>query len=176
MGLSYYYTFAAPATASAEELTTFLKRVEQEAQRMGFQPTLVLNAVFDTNERRQFARRLTTGLPIEDERLKGVALPADAAVWEHNPHEGTCHLLPTNGVLLVVTDEQGCETLFGFFQYAEYVKDVHGSTLAETGLAGRWHLSQFVDSPDMRFRKIVRLFAKDGFVESEKDEFYAGAI
>ena len=48
--------------------------------------------------------------------------------------------------------------------------------LAETGLAGRWHLSQFVDSPDMRFREIVRLFAKGGFVESEKDEFYAGAI
>jgi hypothetical protein len=176
MGLSYYYTLAAPATASAEELTTFLKRVEKEAKRMGFQPTLVLNAVFDTQERRQFARRLTTGLPIEDERLKGVALPADAAVWEHDPHEGTCHLLPTNGVVLVVTDEQGCETLFGFFQYPENVKDVHGRTLAETGLSGRWHLSQFVDSPDTRFREIVRLFTKAGFLESEKDEFHAGAV
>lgn len=176
MGLSYYYTLAAPATASAEELTTFLRRVEKKAQRMGFQPTLVLNAVFDTQERRQFARRLTAGLPIEDERLKGVALPADAAVWEHDPHEGTCHLLPTNGVVLVVTDEQGCETLFGFFQYAENVKDFHGRTLAETGLAGRWHLSQFVDSPDTRFREIVRLFSKGGFLESEKDEFHVGAV
>ena len=176
MGLSYYYTLAAPAAAGAEDLTAFLKGVEKEAQRMGFEPTLVLNATFDTPERRRFVRRLTTGFFIEDERLKGVALPADAAVWEHNPHDGSCHLLPSKGVVLVVTDEQGCETLFGFFQYAESVKDVHGRTLAETGLAGRWHLSQFVDSPDPRFREMVRLFAEAGFLESEKDEFHPRAV
>ena len=61
MGLSYYYTLAAPATAGAEDLTAFLKGVEKEAQRMGFEPTLVLNATFDTPERRRFVRRLTTG-------------------------------------------------------------------------------------------------------------------
>jgi hypothetical protein len=171
MGLSYYYTLAAPATSSAEDLTAFLKGVEKEAQHMGFGPTLVLSATFDTPERCRFARRLTTGFFIEDERLKGVALPADAAVWEHNPHEGTCHLLPANGVILVVTDKRGCETLFGFFRYAASVKDFNGRTLAETGLAGRWHLSQFVDSPDPRFREIVRLFAEGGFLESQKDEF-----
>jgi hypothetical protein len=172
MGLSYYYTLTAPATASAEELTLFLKRVEKEAQRMGFRPTLVLNANFDTQERRQFARRLTTGFPIQDERLKNVSLPASAAVWEHDPHNGTCHLLPTNGVVLVVTDEQGCETLFGFFQYEERLTDIHGRPLAEIGLKGRWHCSQFVDSPDARFREIVRLFNNDGFLESENDEFH----
>ena len=172
MGLSYYYTLTAPATASAEDLTAFLKGVEKEAQRMGFEPTLVFNATFDTPERRRFVRRLTTGLFIEDERLKGVALPADAAVWEHNPHNGSCHLLPSRGVVLVVTDSQGYETLFGFFQFAESVKDIHGRTLAETGLAGRWHLNQFVDSSDTRFREIVCLFAEAGFLESEKDEFH----
>ena len=166
MGLSYYYTLAAPATAG----------VEKEAQRMGFEPTLVLNATFDTLERRRFVRRLTIGFPIEDERPKGVALPSDAAVWEHDPHDGSCHLLPSKGVVLLVTDEQGCETLFGFFQYAKSVKDVHGRTLAETGLAGRWHLSQFVDSPDPRFREVVRLFAEAGFLESEKDEFHPRTV
>jgi hypothetical protein len=176
MGLSYYYTLAAPATAGAEELTAFLQGVEKEAQRMRFEPTLVLNATFDTPERRRFVRRLTTGFFIGDERLKGVALPAGSAVWEHNPHDGSCHLLPSTGVVLVVTDEQGCETLFGFFQYAESVKDVHGRTLAETGLAGRWHLSQFVDSPDPRFREVVRLFAEAGFLESEKDEFHPHVV
>lgn len=176
MGLSYYYTLSAPATTSAEELTAFLKGVEKEAQRMGFQPTLVLNASFDTAERRRFARRLTTGFPIQDERLKGVALPADEAVWEHNPHDGSCHLLPTRGVVLVVTDQHACETAFGFFQYAETVKDIHGRTLAETGLTGRWHCSQFVDSPDPRFREIVRMFDEAGFLESEKDEFHPRAV
>jgi len=176
MSLSYYFTFTAPATAMADDLETFLKQVEKEAQRMGFRPTVVLNVMFDTEERRRFARRLTTGLPIEDERLKGVALPRDAAVWEHNPHDGSCHMLPRKGVLLVVTDEHRCETIFGFFQYAATVADIHGRTLAETGLAGRWHFHEFVDSPDPRFREIVAMFATSGFLENEKDEFRAGVI
>ena len=125
MSLSYYFTFTASATVTAAELTAFLKTVEKEAQRMGFRPTLVLDATFETAERRRFARRLTTGFHVEDERLKGVALPGDAAVWEHDPHDGSCHLLPTRGVVLVATDEHGCETAFGFFQYAEAVKDIH---------------------------------------------------
>ena len=108
--------------------------------------------------------------------MKGVALPADAAVWEHDPHGGSCHLLPERGVVLVVTDEHGCETVFGFFQFAEGVKDIHGRTLAETGLAGRWHFSNFVDSPDARFREIVALFAAGGYVAREKDEYRANAI
>ena len=136
-----------------------------------FRPTLVLNAAFDTPERRHFARRLTIGFPIEDARLKGAAIPADEAVWEHDPNEGACHLLPSIAVLLVVTDHEGCETLFGFFRYSEAVKDIHGHVLAETGLGGRWHSSQFVDSPDPRFREIVHLFAEAGFLESEIDEF-----
>lgn len=176
MSLSYYFTFAASATATADELAKFLTSVEQEAQRLGFRPTVVLNVPFDTAERRQVARQLTTGFAIEDERLKGIALPADAAVWEHNPHDGSCHLLPTKGVVLVVTDAHGCEAVFGFFQYAEAVKDIHGRTLAETGLAGRWHFNNFVDSSDPRFRQIVALFAAGGYVTSEKDEFGTRAL
>jgi hypothetical protein len=83
----------------------------------------------------------------------------------------TPHGLPTRGAVLVVTDEQGCETTFGFVQYADAEKDIHGRTLAETELAGRWHFSEFADSPEARFREIVRLFAASGFVEREKDEF-----
>lgn len=97
MSLSYYFTFTAPANTASDELATFLRRVEKEAQRMGFAPTTVLNVPFDTAERRQFARRLTIGLPLEDERLKGVAIPETAGVWEHDPHGGSCHLLPERG-------------------------------------------------------------------------------
>lgn len=176
MSLSYYFSFGAEAKTSAAKLMTFLKGVEKEAKRMGFHPTLVLDATFDTPERRRFARQLTIGLPLQDERLKGVAVPPDAAVWEHDPHRGACHLPPARGVILVVTDEQRCETVFGFFRYADSVKDIHGCVLAETGLAGRWHLNQFVDSPDPRFREIVRLFEGGGFLESENDEFHAKAV
>jgi len=80
-------------------------------------------------------------------------------------------LLPTRGVLLLLTDDRGCETAFGFFQFAEAVKDIHGRTLAETGLAGRWYFRDFVDSPDPRFRNIVKQFASAGYLEAEQDEF-----
>ena len=43
----------------------------------------------------------------------------------------------------------------------------------ETGLKNRWTSRDFVNSPDPRFRKIVRRFADAGFPESERDEFSA---
>jgi len=61
---------------------------------MGFNPTLVLNAAFDTPERKEFARRLVTGYPIEDERLKGVALPAPGVVWSHDQQRGLFRARP----------------------------------------------------------------------------------
>jgi hypothetical protein len=74
-------------------------------------------------------------------------------------------------VVIVVTDEQKSETIFGFFRYPETVHDVEGRVVAETHVAGRWQFSDFVDSPDPRFRQIVRLFADACFLVSEKDEF-----
>jgi len=171
MGLSYYYKFSAPAAKSSEELGEFLKGVEEKAKSAGFGPTLLLNAQFDSAERRKFVRRLTTGLAVDDPRLKGVAILKEEQVWEHDPHNGSCHLLPDSGVLLILTDEQGCESAFGFFKYRDRIKDINGKTLAETRMDGRWYFSDFVDSPDPRFREIVRLFARAGFLEADKDEF-----
>jgi hypothetical protein len=52
MGLSFYYEFMASVTTTARELETFLRGVEQFAQTLGFEPTLVLDVPFDTPERR----------------------------------------------------------------------------------------------------------------------------
>ena len=73
MALSFHFKFSAPAATSAVELEKFLKIVEKEAKRLGFDPTLVLNASFDSSEKREFARRLTTGQRIESEKLKGAS-------------------------------------------------------------------------------------------------------
>jgi hypothetical protein len=173
MGLTYHFSFAAPASTKPGDLEIFLKSIEPEARAMGLKPTLVLNASFDTPERREFARRLVTGFPVEDERLKGVALPAPGMVWSHDQRQGTARVIPCKAVVLIVTDEHQCEIIFGFFKYPEKIADIHGKPIANAGLKNRWISRDFVDSPDPRFRKIVCQFANAGFLESEKDEFAA---
>ncbi len=138
---------------------------------MGFRPTMVLNAAFDTTERKQFARRLTSGLPVEDARLKGANVPHDSRVWHLDTANGTCRMAPASGVVLVVTDEAGCETIFGLLRFPDAVLDAEGKVVAETGLGGSWYFGDHVKSADPRFRKIVRQFAEAGYLGRELDEF-----
>src|SRR5258706_3469226 len=171
MGLTYHFFFRAPGERTASDLQAFLLLVEKDAQAMGFRPTLVLNAVFDSTERKQFARRLTTGLPLEDARLKGADVPDDSRVWHLETANGLCRIPPSCGVVLVVTDEQGRETVLGFFRFPETLRDTKGRIVAETGLGGAWYFRDHVKSPDPRFRKLVKHFAEAGYLGAETDEF-----
>jgi len=132
---------------------------------------LVLDAAFDTPERQKFARQLTTGLRLESDKLKGVLLLRDGQVQSHDPVHGSCRVMPRRGVVLVVTDAQKCETVFGFFQFPATLKDLNGEDVVETGAGNRWTYRNFLDSPDPRYRQIVKRFTKAGYTEFEKDEF-----
>lgn len=171
MGFSFCYEFTAPGDTPAPELATFLRDVEQDAKSLGFNPTIVLNVPFDTPERREFANRLGGNFTLQDERLKGVAIPAPGQLRNHDSESGRCRLFPKHGVVLVVTDEQRCEVCFGFFQFPEHVTDIHDAILANSVLEGRWWFRDFVDSPDSRYRTIVKGFEERGFVRVFKDEF-----
>ncbi len=173
MGLSFFYEFTAPAETPASELEAFLRDVENEAKALGFNPTIVLNVPFDTPERREFANRLGGNFTLQDERLKGVAIPAPGQLRSHDPISGECRVFSKQGVVLVVTDERGCESCFGFFKFPAHVTDIHGAVLADTGLEGRWWFRDFVDSPDPRYRTIVKRFEEREFVRVVKDEFAA---
>ncbi len=173
MGLSYYFTLAAETNVTAGKLVEFLKLVEADAQAMGFHPTIVLDATFDTPERREFARRVVRGVHLEDERLKSVVLPDERQAWDFSPTLGHCRLAPERAVILVVTDERGCETVFGFARYPEFLRDINGRAILKTPVGDRWYFRDFVDSADERFRKIVKRFADAGYVEAERDEFIA---
>lgn len=171
MGLSYHYSISAPGEKTAATLKCFLDTVESAAKNMGFSPTMVLDAQFDTDERRSFARRLTRGLIVEDEKLKGVVLLPKQKIWDHNQVAGYCRVIPERGVALIVTDEAKCESVFGFFQYPSTISDIHNRPLVNTATGGRWVFSDFIDSPDPRYRQIMKMFADAGYVQSEKDEF-----
>jgi hypothetical protein len=171
MALSYYYTFGAPKTIPAAELEKFLKTVEEKAQDLGFDPTFVLNGPFAAEEQRQFIRRITSGLLVNDPRLKGATLLDTSKVWNYNREMGECRVIPEYGVLLVVTDEHKCETVFGFLSYPDELTDLNQKELAVMPHKGRWFFHDFVDTPDARYRKIVKLFADAGFVEQERDEY-----
>ena len=132
---------------------------------------LVLDAAFDTPERQKFARQLTTGLRLESDKLKGVLLLRDGQVQNHDPVHGSCRVMPRRGVVLVVMDAQKCETVFGFFQFPATLKDLNGEDVVETGAGNRWTYRNFLDSPDPRYRQIVKRFTKAGYTEFEKDEF-----
>ena len=70
-----------------------------------------------------------------------------------------------------MTDEQGCETVFGFGRYPAALRDINGRELLKTEVGNRWYFRDFIDSPDQRFRKIVKRFADAGYLEAERDEF-----
>lgn len=171
MGLSFHYEFAAPADTTAEELERFLLDVEQLAQSIGFNPTQVLNAAFDTPERRGYSRRLGGSVRFQHDGLKGDVRPAEGQIRNHLPTTGECALIPIRGVNLILTDERGCETCFGFFKFHEEILDVLGHMLASTEMNGAWAFRDFVNSADMRYRQIVSEFARAGYVKRLLDEF-----
>ena len=171
MGLSYHFTFTAPASTKPGELEKFLKRVEAEAGKMGFKPTMVLDAKFDNEERREFVRRLTTGYRVAHDSLKGIPMLKEGQVWDHDPNQGACRVIPNSGVLLIVTNEKGQETVFGFFRYPSSLINIHGNETMPIELGNRWFFRDFVNSPDPRYREIARMFTQAGYTEAEKDGF-----
>jgi hypothetical protein len=170
MGLSYCYEFSAPADATPEALEAFLRGVERLARVLRFSPTTVLNVRFDTPERREFSRRLGGSVIAQDERLKGLALPSPEQVSDHDRFLGECRLIPEHGVVLVVTDEAGCEVCFGFFRYPQQVLDIHGRILA-VGAGADWWFRDFLDSSDPRYRQIVEHFRVAGYLRGVTDEY-----
>jgi len=170
MGSSYHFNFRAPLGELEDELEEFLREVEEKAKELGFGPTAVLNAEFDTPERKQFARRLTPGLLLRDARLRGANVREDGRVWDLDKAEGTCRVPPSQGVVLVISNEQREETVLGFFRFPETIEDAKARVVAETGLLGAWYFEGSVASADPRYRELVGKFAEAGYLEAEREE------
>lgn len=174
MGFSYHYSFRAAPSATAEELAAFLQGVEGDARLMGFDPTIVFAGPIDTAERKAFARRIARPLTVEDERLRNRKLP-ESVCWAYLPDAGVCRLAPIECAVLVVTDERQRESVFGFFRFPAVIRDAHGKEIMHVRDAMAWSAGGFIDSPDARYRGIVRRFRDAGYLESEHDEFASAA-
>jgi len=170
MSLSYHFSFLAAASTSSAEIAEFLRGIEGDARLMGFNPTIVVDAPFDSPERRDFARRTSRPLTVNDPRLREADLP-EHLYWTFLRETGVCRLAPEHGVFLVVTNERGVEIVFGFCRYPRVIRDRAGREIMSVEAANVWRFDGFVDSPDPRFRAIVRRFRDAGFVASENDEF-----
>ena len=175
MSLTYSYSFTAPAETSAEELEAFLKAVEVEAKALGFTPTTVLNVRFHMPDERDFSRRLGSSCVVVDERLKGDIILRDDLVWHHHRESGSARLIPKQGVILVITNEQGHEVCLGFMTYPAEIWDTSGTKIMDTPLGNQWQFSDYVQSPDPRYRRLVRLFAEAGHLASEFDDYGSGS-
>lgn len=172
MGLSYHFEFSAKASTPPCALKTFLIEVERTAQTLGFNPTAVVEGAFDTEDRRNFARRFARPLTIESEVLVGAEVGKDIA-WASLPQSGVVRLAPEAGVLLVVTDERRCESVFGFYRYPQAIRTIDGRSFAGL-VSDRWWSGSSIDSPDPRYRVLVGKFREAGYLVSEHDEFTAG--
>lgn len=175
MGLSYHYEFTAPASTDAEDLERFLRSLEFKAKTLGFSPTAVLNVPFDTEEQRAFARRLGGGYYVEDEKLRGDVQLGAGQVFHHNSVSGSVRLVPTCAAVLVVTDESGCESAFGFMRFPNQLVDTSGKTVVKLEANEGWKFKDYIDSPDTRYRALVREFQRAGYLASSSDEFARSA-
>lgn len=171
MGLSYHFKIHAPSSTPVEKLVESLRRIEVEAQSMGFDPTLVVNALFDSSEEKEFARRLTSGLRIQDDRLVGEGLLLDDSVWDYGPDSGVCRIIPEQAIVLIVTDEDHVEYCFGFFRYPSEIMVAGKPISLPRETIDGWIQAESLKSSDARLRKILLMLREDGFVKEEVDEF-----
>jgi len=171
MSLNLHYEFRAPATTPVEELKSFLSEVGAHALDLGFVNAVTVNCVFRSVDQLDFARRVCLLPWITDERIKSADFSSDPAVFRE---AGECSVYPASGVILVVVNEAGHEATFGFLKFPLTISgmaDDGSRVLVEQPGGSDWQFQQRVQSPDPRYRALVRDFANAGFLESEEDDY-----
>jgi len=174
MSLDYYYEFKAAPSNPIEDLRNFLTQVGEEALQLGFATAVTVNSVFRSVDQLQFARRICLLPVLTDARLKTADFSADPAVDRQDRKEGECGIFPVDGILLVVVNQTGLETTFGFLRFPKLIvgMDDNGTEVRmEYPVGSDWQFRQWVQSPDPRYRKLVSLFAAGGYLADERDDY-----
>lgn len=174
MSLNFHYEFRAPATTSVEELKSFLSEVGAHALDLGFVNAVTVNCVFRSVDQLDFARRVCLLPWITDERIKSADFSSDPAVCRQDREAGECSVYPASGVILVVVNEAGHEATFGFLKFPQTIAGIaeDGSrVLFEPPGCSDWQFQQRVQSPDPRYRALIRDFAEAGFLASTEDDY-----
>jgi hypothetical protein len=177
MSLDYHYEFRAPALMPVETIRTFLSKVGSHALAMGFIDAVFVDCAFQSDEQRHFARRICDLPWVRDERLQSADFSSDPAVRRLDSGAGECGVFPVSGVILVVVNETGLETTLGFLRFPQSLTGTAGDgerVSIQDPVGTDWQFRHRVQSPDPRYRALVRDFAEAGFLVMEKDEFRPG--
>lgn len=174
MSLDYYYEFKAAPSKPIEDLRSFLTEVGREALELGFATAVTVDSVFRSVDQLEFARRVCLLPTLTDARLKTADFSADPSVYRQDCEEGECGIFPVDGILLIVVNQAGLETTFGFLRFPKLIigLDDNGTEIrVEYPVGPEWQFQQWVRSPDPRYRKLVALFAADGYLAVERDDY-----
>jgi hypothetical protein len=174
MSLDYHYEFRAPALTPVETIRTFLSKVGSHALAMGFIDAVFVDCAFQSDEQRHFARRICDLPWMKHERLQSANFSSDPAVHRLDTEAGECGVFPVSGVILVVVNETGLETTFGFLRFPQSLTGTagDGTLVSIQNPAGTdWQFRHRVQSPDPRYRALVRDFAEAGYLAMERDEY-----
>ncbi len=174
MSLNYHYEFRAPEATPVAELKSFLAKVGEHALELGFSNAVTIDCVFRSVDQLDFARRICVLPCLSDERLKTVDFSSDPAVHRQDRELGECGIFPLHGVILVVVNEAGHEATFGFLKFPSLIVGIaeDGSRVRiENPVGSDWSFGQRVQSPDPRYRTLVRDFTDAGLFASEEDDY-----
>jgi len=120
-------------------------------------------------------RSLGDLLPVlTDAKLKTADFSADPSVDRQDRREGECGIFPVDGIILVVVNQAGLETTFGFLRFPKSITGVNDTgteVRIEFPVGPEWKFRYWVQSPDPRYRKLVSLFAASGYLAEERDDY-----
>jgi hypothetical protein len=107
VGMTFSFTFTAPAKVTDLDLQIFLWAVERKAKAMGFKDAFVFGVSSKSSMLRDIAPEIGIVFPVCDDKLKGGSMPCREQVLDHDPKTGYCRILPEEVETLMMADEKG---------------------------------------------------------------------
>lgn len=161
---NYFFRFRVNEKIKARELERFLRKtVEIKALNDDYFSAV---SFFKYPEQIQHFGR---GFTVEDERLKGAALPTSARIYDHDPVAGTVMLRPKAGLVLAFEKKGDVVLSLGFLRFASTIRNVWGKVLGNFEFGHDWVFQGHLSRPHPRVLKLIAVFGDWGYLDELSD-------